>query len=99
MKIESGNVGQGLVDEARESRVGREGQAASKQSAQETNAGDQVALSDRVRQMKALAAEITNVKAIDTDRVAELRAQVLSGAFTPSSEAIAKALAEEFVGA
>lgn len=99
MKIEAGNVGQGLIDEAREARAGREGQAAAKQSTAETEAGDQVALSDRVRQMKALAAEITDVKAVDADRVAELRAQVLSGAFTPSSEAIAKALAEELVGA
>lgn len=93
MKIDSTNIQHGLLDVEQKERSERSGGAtSSSETARGAAGGDEVALSSRLHQIRALAAEISDLSAVDTDKVRDLRAQVASGAFTPSADAIARAL-------
>ena len=93
MKIDSTNIQHGLLDVEQKERTDRStGTGSGSETAHGAASGDGVALSPRLQQIRALAAEISDLGAVDTDKVRDLRAQVASGAFTPSADAIASAL-------
>ncbi len=101
MKIDagSGNVDPGLRDVAGKARAERSERDAAR-AADRTGQGDarpDVALSARLRQIRQLAGEIRDVASVDRERVADLRAKIEAGAFTPSPEAIAEAMFGELV--
>jgi len=96
MKIESGQIQHGLLDVGQKEKTERASAAGA--SRQQSGVGEDVVLSDRVRQIRALAAEITDVGAVDRQRVDALRARIKAGEFTPSNEAIAAALFGELSG-
>lgn len=94
MKIEAGNVDPGLRDVAGKGRTERSDRDAAR-AADPTGREDgrpDVALSARLRQIRQLAGEIRDVASVDRARVADLRARIEAGAFTPSPEAIAEAM-------
>lgn len=92
MKIEAGNVDAGLRDVAGKARAERSERDGARADRTGQDARPDVALSARLRQIRQLAGEIRDVASVDRERVADLRARIEAGAFTPSPEAIAQAM-------
>ena len=94
MKIEAGTVRPDILDVAGKDKAARTERDATGASEQATVEGgrNEVDLSARLRQIRQLAGEIRDIGAVDQERVADLRARIEAGAFTPSSDAIARAM-------
>ncbi len=92
MKIETGQVHQGLLDVGQKSKTTTAERATADVRGEVSRSGDEVALSSRLRQIRELAGEVEDVRGVDQQAVADLRSQIVRSEFGPSSDAIAAAL-------
>lgn len=97
MKIEPGQIQQGLLDVGQREQAGATDKATG-DTQQANRAGDEVALSARLRQIRELAGEVGDVRSVDRDLVAALRGQIAAGEYAPTSDTIAAALARALRG-
>jgi flagellar biosynthesis anti-sigma factor FlgM len=96
MKIETGTIRPELLDVTQKAKTDPVPHGSADGVDERAGAStEHVALSDHVRQLRDLAGELSDVGAVDRERVDALRAELAAGTFSPSVDAIASALFSE----